>query len=303
MNSLQTIAIKTIIKNDLLIPVNNKYLTSLVIDFCEKYPEELDSPENYWKFYASYTSLAERKVECKYKGPSTVFPQDTFLNDDTNITTKFINNEMNKYVKVKRIESRHIANAYVPFKATFELTKNFIKHANSRYKSLEIITTITRSCALPVGKLTKYIPSSIRFEYLEVIEGMNDFTDYLLTYEPMILIVKTQDVVKLIANRLSSDNGLNNQRRPVLVFDNELQFADDCATIGKRPNIILKNLLNRIHWFRSSPHSHHMSELHFVLRSIDVAHRVACMINLYPSIYFVNEVKDESPGEVQTDEA
>jgi hypothetical protein len=294
--SLQDIAIKTIIKNDIAIQ-GQYYLERLVVEFCENHPDQLDSPKSYWKLYGSYKFLSERKVECKYKGPSDLF-SDTFLDDPTNLTTKFINSEMNKYVDLNECQfvARVLNIDVVPYQAYFEFSPKYIKHTGTRYEELGLETTIISSTIVRKNNTTKFLPKALAYHFKNYV-----YADYIYKYKPITYICENEKVLSVLRS-LSAFAAHKN--RPAFLFNTDLKFVDECVELQRDCQDILSRVLERIKWFRTTIHATYMSELHFMLLDCDVTHRVLNIMTLYPRVIFRDDdFKDESPDEVHSDEA
>lgn len=305
--SLQDIAIKTIIKNDIVVDEQYYLVVRLIVEFCEKHPEQTASPQSYWKLRSSYLFLSERNVESSYFGPSEIFSRDnlfsrdnvkTFLHDETNLTTKFINSEMNKYVKIDEcIFVYKILNIdVVPYKAYFEFTSDYIKHTGTRYQELNLETTIMSSLIVRRNNTTKFLPTSLAYYFKNDV-----YAYYIYKYKPITYICENVHVQSVLRSMSVFSPHKN---RPVFLFKSNLQFVDECVELQRDCRDILIRVLDRIRWFRTTIHATYMSELHFMLLDCDVTHRVLNMITLYPTVFFkYDDFKDESPDEVHSDEA
>ncbi len=297
--SLQDIAIKTIIKND--IAVNEQYhlVVRLIAEFCENHPEQTDSPQSYWKLRGSYLFLSERKVERNYNGPGELdIFNITFLDDATNLTTKFINSEMNKYVNFDECTfvSRVLNIDVVPYKAYFEFTGEYIRNTGTRYQELGLETTIMSSTIVRRNNIIKILPTSLAYHFKH-----NVYADYMYKYKPITYICENEHVPSVLH---SISVFAAHRNRPAFMFNTDLKFVDECVELQRDCQNILENVLERIKWFRTTIHAKYMSELHFMLLDCDVTHRVLNMITLYPRVIFKDDdLKDESPDEVPTDEA
>ena len=186
MLSLQTLAIKTLIKNDIACD-GQHYLQRLIVEFCEKHPDQVPpSPQSYWKLRSSYLFLSERKVKCNYFGPSECYTNETmntFLKDPSNLTTKFINNELEKYINLSKchfIPREMIWNGLIaPYKAYFEFTQEYIKHTGVTYEELGVETTIMNTSSIRMNGYIKYLPSNMYYYFT------NDNVDNIYSYKPI----------------------------------------------------------------------------------------------------------------------
>jgi hypothetical protein len=289
--SLQDITIKTIIKNDIAVQ-GQHYLERLVVEFCEKHPDQLGSPQSYWKLYGSYKFLSERKVEGVYLGPGNIF-SSTFLNDPTNSTTKFINSEINKYVNMDEIYfiPREINHMCVPYRAYFEFTPEYIKYTGSKYTELGLETTVTQTTHVKKNGIIKHLAYHHSYHFKNDV-----YADHIYKYRPITYICENEQVVSVLR---SIAVFAAHKNRPIFVFNTELKFVDECVELQRDCRDVLGRLIERIHWFRTTIHAQFMSELHFMLLDCDVTHRVLNIITLYPQVIF----RDESPDEVHSDEA
>jgi hypothetical protein len=299
MLSLQTLAIKSIIKNDIAIPKWQYYLQRLIVEFCEKHPEQLpDSPQSYWKLRSSYLFLSERTIECKYFGPAHIYSRDdisTFLNDPSNLTTKFINLELQKYVDLTQSHfiSRELPMpGTVPYKTYYEFTPEYIKHTGSKYSELGLHTTIMSTSTTRHNECIKHLSYHMSYHFKN-----NVFADYIYSYKPITYICP-KETTKSVLHTISAIASYKNN--PIFVFNDDLQFIDECA-YQRDCEHIFTPLMERIRWFRSTIHAQYMSELHFMLLNCDITHRVLNIMTLFPTIFF--KVRDELLDEVQTDEA
>ncbi len=297
MLSLQTLAIKTIIKNDIAFQ-GQHYFNKLIVDFCEKHPEQVPgSPQSYWKLISSYIFLSERNVECRYLGPSTIYEneQQTFLNDHSNSTTKFINSQIQKYINLdmSHFASRYIQNYSAPYDAYFEFTPKYIEHTGSKYTELGLQTAIMSTTSVIKQGTVKHLPHYHSYSFKN-----NVFGDYIFEYKPITYICPKENTKTVVHSIMGFATYKN---RPIFVFDDDLRFVDECADIQRDNDHIFKPLLERINWFRTTIHAQFMSELHFMLLDCDITHRILNIITLYPAVFF--KVRDELPDEVPTDEA
>jgi hypothetical protein len=298
MLSLQELAIKTIIKNDIACD-GQHYLQRLIAEFCEKHPEHVPySPQSYWKLRSSYLFLSNRNVKCNYFGPGECYTDktvNTFLKDPSNLTTKFINNELEKYVRLDK--SRFIPREMlwngiiVPYKAYFEFTQEYIKFANRKYKELSVETAIMNTSYIRRNGYIKYLPYNMYFQFNDI------FTDFTYKYKPVTYICSKDNIKNLLHSIMAF---AADKDKPVFVFDDELMFVNECVD-QRDCEHILQPFMERIRWFRTTIHAQFMSELHFMLLDCDIIHRILNIITLYPSVYF--KIKDESLGEAQQDEA
>jgi hypothetical protein len=295
--SLQDIAIKTLIKND--IAVNDQYhlVVRLIAEFCENHPEQTDSPRSYWKLRGSYKFLSERTVDAVYKGPGDLFGT-TFLDDATNLTTKFINSELNKYVNFDNVYfvPREISHRMIPYKAYFEFTPEYIKQTGSKYAELGLETTVLQTTCVKRCGIIKNLCYHHSYHFKN-----NVYADYMYNYKPITYICEKEHVPSVLH---SISVFVEYKNRPVFLFNNELKFVDEYIELQRDCQDILTRVLERIKWFRTTIHAKYMSELHFMLLDCDVTHRVLNMITLYPRVIFKDDdIKDESPDEVPRDEA
>jgi hypothetical protein len=298
MLSLQTLAIKSIIKNDIAFH-GQHYFEKLIVEFCEKHPKQVpNSPQSYWKLRSSYIFLSERNVECGYLGPSTIYKNEqTFLNDPTNLTTKFINSELKKYVDLNKSNfvSRHIQNYVVPYTAYFEFTPKYINHTGSKYHELGLETTIMNTSTVVRHGIVKHLPHYHSYSFKN-----NVFADYIYKYKPITYICPKDTVDSMLHSMMAF---MAYKNRPIFIFDNDLRFVDECSD-QKDCEDLFKLLMERIHWFRTTIHAQFMSELHFMLLDCDITHRMLNIMTLYPTVFFKDDdIKDESPDEVHSDEA
>jgi len=300
MLSLQTLAINSIIKNDLAIPKWQHYLQRLIVEFCEKHPEQVpQSPQSYWKLRSSYLFLSERTIECKYLGPAHIYSRDdisTFLNDSINLTTKFINSELQKYVDLTKSHfiSRELPMpGTVPYKAYFEFTPKYIKHTGSKYVELGLETTIMSTSTTRHNECIKHLSYHMSYHFKNDV-----FADHIYSYKPITYICK-KETTKSVLHTITAIASYKNN--PIFVFNDDLRFIDECADSQRDCQHIFKPLLERINWFRSTIHAQFMSELHFILLDCDITHRVLNIMTLFPTVFF--KVRDELLDEVQTDEA
>jgi hypothetical protein len=300
MLSLQTLAIKSIIKNDVAIPKWQYYLQRLIVEFCEKHPEQVpNSPQSYWKLRSSYLFLSERTIECKYFGPGHIYSWDdisTFLNDPTNLTTKFINSELQKHVDLTKSHfiSRELPMpGTVPYKAYFEFTPEYIKHTGSKYAELGLHTTIMSTSTTRYNECIKHLSYNMSYHFKNDV-----FADHIYSYKPITYICK-KETTKSVLHTITAIASYKNN--PIFVFNDELRFIDECANSQRDCQHIFTPLMERINWFRSTIHSQFMSELHFMLLDCDITHRVLNIMTLFPTVFF--KVRDELLDEVQTDEA
>lgn len=299
MLSLQTLAIKSIIKNDIAIPKWQHYLQRLIVEFCENHPEQVpQSPQSYWKLRSSYLFLSERKVECRYFGPGHIYSRDdmtTFLNDPTNLTTKFINSELQKYVDLTKsyFISRELPMpGTVPYKAYFEFTPEYIKNTGSKYAELGLETTIMNTTSIRQYEYIKHLPYHMAYHFKN-----NVFANHIYKYKPVTYVCPKERAETVVRSMMAFAAYNNN---PVFVFDDDLRFVDKCTDQHDCEHIF-KPLLERINWFRSTIHAQFMSELHFMLLDCDITHRVLNIMTLFPTVFFI--VRDEWLDEAQTDEA
>lgn len=299
MHSLQTLAIKSIIKNDIAMPNWQHYLQRLIVEFCEKHPEQLpNSPQSYWKLRSSYLLLSEKSVGCTYFGPSHIFSREdvkTFLNDPTNLTTKFINSELQKYVDMTKTHfvSRDLPMpGTVPYKAYFEFKPEYIKHTGTKYRELGLGTTILSTSTTIRNEYMKHLSYHISYHFKNDV-----FADYIYKHKPVTYICSKENVKSVLHTITAIAPYRNN---PIFIFDDDLRFVDDCADCQRDCLHIFESLLERIRWFRTTIHVQFMSELHFVLLDCDITHRVLNIITLFPTVFF--KVTDESPDESQQDE-
>jgi len=299
MLSLQELAIKTIIKNDIVDLYGQHHLERLVVEFCGKYPERVPhSPQSYWKLRSSYLFLSERKVECKYFGPGDIYSPEitqTFLNDATNLTTKFINSELRKYVDLDKsyFTSRELLMfSSIPYKAYFEFTPEYIKQSGTKYKELGLETTIMSMSSVKKAKCAKILFYNMAYTFKHYV-----FADHIYKYKPVTYVCPREKNISVL-HSLSAFAAHKN--KPVFVFDDDLRFVDECVD-QRGCEQIFEQLLERIRWFRSTIHAQYMSELHFMLLDCDVTHRVLNIMTLFPSVFF--EVKDVLLDEAQPDEA
>ena len=277
MLSLCDIIIKTIIKNDIALK-GQPYLQRLVIDFCEIHPEQLDSPESYWKLFASYTSLAERKVECNYKGPvNDKRTLGSFLNNDGDLTAKFVNDEMNKYVDCQNDVVHPSKWDTVSRKSEFVFSPKYLTHITGKYSELSVV--IKPNYIKTVARFQHRLgyPMSITYAF-----SGNAFANYMYKYNPITLVIERH-----ILKTICADFHDCYKSRPIFMFDeSDLSFIDECVDCQRMSAEIMTSVLERIKWFRTTIHAQYMSELHFMLLDCDIAHRVWNMITLYPSVRY-----------------
>lgn len=272
MQSLKALAIKSISSNyaelsDQL--AEQPFIRKLINDYYDDHPDE---PDTDLKLYMSYTSLNAKKVRCNYKGPMKTpeYMVHNFLQDPDNLTTKFINDKLNKYVNVDKIEFteqqfRFIFTTYpiyVPKSVTFELNSKFTGSEASK-----VSITIYASNIM-------YNKNTNEATHIPTMHSAN--YNHGLYYTPLVIIDDTY-------------NGYTTpeyKHHPKFVFNNKLQFVDDC--VGNQPLNAehLQPVLHRIIAFRKSVHAAHMSELHYWLLSCDVKYRIWNIMNLYPSIRY-----------------
>lgn len=289
--SLQEIVIRTIIKND-IVPDCQYHLEKLIIEFCESHPDEVNSPQSYWKLHGSYKFLSERKVTCEYKGPSVLY-WNTFLDDETNLTTKFINSEMKKYIKLNMsFSSKFLSNYVVPYQASFEFTPEYIKHTGSRYHELGIETSIYRSVQVELKNALMFLPYTMSYSFKS-----NVYAHGIYKYGPVVYVCENEMAEQVI-------NVLNKQlkialNRPLFIFDSNLKFVDKCVEIDDQ--VMAMIWLERIKWFRTTIHATYMSELHFMLLDCDVTHRVLSMMSLYPSVVIKDEMCEWDDESLESD--
>jgi hypothetical protein len=274
MHSLKTLAIKTIIANDIC--CEHSYLQQIIAEFCEKHPELVpNSPQSYWKFKSSYIFLSKRTFDCNYLGPSDLFLRETtFLNDPTNLTTKFINSEFQKYIVLSHFTSRKLPINTVPFKAYFEFTDEYIKHTGSKYNTLGLETTVNNISIFN----RKIVPWSLSYNFKN-----NVFAQHIYKYKPITFVCPEEHMLSLLRSVSSTASFKNN---PIFIFNDKLQFDDEFAEGQRDCENICKPLLERIRWFRTTVHAQYMSELHFMLLDCDVTHRVLTIMTLFPTVYF-----------------
>lgn len=297
--SLKDIVIKTIIKNDIAVNEQYHFAVRLIAEFCENHPEQTDSPQSYWKLRGSYKFLSERNVDPVYKGPA---PADvfgtTFLDDTSNLTTKFINSELKKYVNLDDVYfvPREIGHRTIPYKAYFEFTPKYIKHTGSKYTKLGLETTVLQTTHVKRNGIIKNLC------YRHSYHFKNDvYADHIYNYRPITYICENEHVSSVLR---SISVFVEYKNRPVFLFNTDLKFVDECVQLQRDSQDIMTRVLERINWFRTTIHATYMSELHFMLLDCDVTHRVLNIITLYPRVIFKNDdLKDESPGGAQTDEA
>ncbi len=279
MISLRDLTIKTIIKNDITIPTST-YLRRLVVDFCEIHPEQLDSPESYWKLFASYTSLTERKVECNYKGPvNDERIIGSFLDDDANLTTKFVNDEMNKYVDCQNDVLRPSKWDTIQRKTEFMFSPKYLTHITGKYSELSVVINPNYVKTVTHFQHRTCYPVSITYNF-----SRNAYANYMYKYNPITLVIDRY-MLKTICTDLHDCY----KSRPIFMFDeSNLSFIDECVDCQRMSVDIMTSVFERIKWFRTTIHAQFMSELHFMLLDCDIAHRVWNMITLYPSIRYRN---------------
>ena len=278
MLSLSDLTIRTIIKNDIAIPTST-YLRRLVIDFCEIHSEQVpESPESYWKLFASYTSLTERKMECNYKGPiNHERIVGSFLDDDANLTTKFVNDEMNKYVDSQNDVLRPSKWDTVQRKTEFVFSPKYLTHITGKYSELSVVINTNYIKTVTHFQHRTCYPVSINYNF-----SGNAYANYMYKYNPITLVIERY-MLKTICADLHDCYKL----RPIFMFDeSDLSFIDECVDCQRMSTDIMTSVLERIKWFRTTIHAQFMSELHFMLLDCDIAHRVWNMITLYPSIRY-----------------
>jgi hypothetical protein len=277
MLSLHDLTIRTIIKNDIAIPTST-YLRRLVVDFCEIHPEQLDSPESYWKLFASYTSLTKRKVECNYKGPiNHERIVGSFLDDDSDLTTKFVNDEMNKYVDCQNDVIRPSKWDTIQRKTEFVFSPKYLAHITGKYSELSVVINPNYVKTVTHFQHRTSYPVSINYNF-----SRNTYANYMYKYSPITLVIE-RHMLKTICADLHDCY----KSRPIFMFDeSDLSFIDECVDCQRMSADIMSSVLERIKWFRTTIHAQFMSELHFMLLDCDIAHRVWNMITLYPSIRY-----------------
>jgi hypothetical protein len=278
MLSLRDLTIRTIIKNDMTLK-GQPYLQRLVIDFCEIHPEQVpESPESYWKLFASYTSLTERKVECNYKGPiNHERIIGSFLDDHGDLTTKFVNDEMNKYVSCQNDVLVPLKWDTVQRKTEFVFSPKYLAHITGKYSELSVVVNANYVKTFTRSQSIMSYPVSINYNF-----SGNAYANYMYKYNPITLVIE-RDMSKTICADLHDCY----KSRPIFMFDeSNLSFIDECVDCQRMSANIITSVLKRIKWFRTTIHAQYMSELHFMLLDCDIAHRVWNMITLYPSIQY-----------------
>lgn len=211
---------------------------------------------------------------------------NTFLNVPTNLTTKFINSELQKYIDLDRsyfVSKDFRLSVTVPYKAYFEFKPEYIKHTSSKYTELGLETRIINGISMRQNDYIKYLSYNMSYQFKN-----NVFAEHIYKYKPVTYVCpkeNTRTVMRSIMVHAAYKN------KPVFVFNDELQFVDACAN-QRDCEHIFKPLLERIHWFRTTIHAQFMSELHFMLLDCDITHRILNIITLFPTVLF-KAVRDE----------
>lgn len=276
MRSLKDIACKTIVKNAIDVS-HSSYYESIVFDFCKRH-------ENYAECfcYIAIYQLKKKSIDCKYKGQlndPTKFVHN-FLCDETDLTTKYINNELNNAVKDIQIKNRtyyddthnddETLKVIVPKLIRITLNDEIVGDQIWESGAIEYVFHPTNTC-------TRHV-NTMRFDPIFKYDVLN----------PGIALVVLDDkdqreYKKVCKNLLNNPHHLTyGHMHRVYIFNTKLQWINSHESKYKK----LSKVFN---WFRTSPYYGRISELHFLLYQYDKRSRIDMIIRLFPAMYIKYE--------------
>lgn len=318
--SLKILSSITIIKHAIDIS-DHPYYENIVLDVCNHIKNIFNNNLFYNVYYCnilkssiynnincyySYTTLKKKKIDCKYKGQLNDYNNfiDNFLCDEDDITVKYINDILNTYVddiqivNTDRIFKDKDDNSYkvtIPAKIIFTFTNKmfrFIMKNTTVYSfRAEFYFNIDNKEQLVENSTIKFIPHITQAIYINGVNVPIIHEFCMNTYITCIVNDKVKHDILNFKNNIDINvSQINNEiikpsyvKRFIYDKNFDLIFCD-CSFISRK-----------IQEFKSSPHSNHMSTLHYMLLTEQSKLSIWDIVNLIPSTL----IKAELLGEVQ----